>query len=167
MFIERASRRDALRLVHRMAESFERGEVLAAFPEGTTSDGLHMLPFHANLIQAAIPHQVPVQPVGMRFIDTRSGERSFAPCYIDNETLMQSLWRTLTAPPLIALLTFGAPAPAGTRSRRQFAADLGTEVNRLRQAPQTSPLPTLVAAAVESSAGTLPSPVRGRLPDRS
>ncbi len=119
LFIERASRRDALRVVHRMAERLERGEVLAAFPEGTTSDGQHMLPFHANLIQAAIPHQVPVQPVGVRFIDARSGERSFAPCYIDNETLLQSLWRTLTAPPLVALITFGVPQAAGAaRSAR-------------------------------------------------
>lgn len=172
LFIERASRRDALRVVHRMAERLERGEVLAAFPEGTTSDGRHMLPFHANLIQAAIPHQVPVQPVGVRFIDTRTGERSFAPCYIDNETLMQSLWRTLTAPPLVALLTFGAPQTAGTRERRAFAADLGSEVDRLRQAPPAAaaaaaPAPAAQHPVAETSVATLRSPVRGRLPDRS
>ena len=170
LFIERASRRDALRVVHRMAESLARGEVLAAFPEGTTSDGQRMLPFHANLIQAAIPHQVPVQPVGVRFMDARSGERSFAPCYIDNGTLLQSLWRTLTAPPLVALLTFGTPQPAGTRDRRRFAAELGAEVDRLRQAPQTAPLRTASTSlrpSAESAAGTLRSPVRGRLPDQS
>ncbi|MEP6557874.1 MAG: lysophospholipid acyltransferase family protein [Burkholderiales bacterium] len=170
LFIERASRRDALRVVHRMAESLARGEVLAAFPEGTTSDGQDMLPFHANLIQAAIPHQVPVQPVGVRFVDARTGERSFAPCYIDNETLMQSLWRTLTAPPLVALLTFGLPQPAGERDRRHFAADLGAQVDRLRQAPQTSPMPTSASpfhALASTTAEPLCSPVRSRLPDRS
>ena len=44
--------------------------------EGTTSDGNGMLPFHANLLQAAISTQTPVQPVALRFSD--SAER-FSP----------------------------------------------------------------------------------------
>ena len=157
LFIERESRRDALRVVHKMAESLAAGEVLAAFPEGTTSAGQGMLAFHANLIQAAIPDQAPVQPVGLRYVDASSGELSFAPCYIDGETLLQSLWRTLTAPPLVAALTFGAPQRAGARDRRRFAADLGTQVDRLRQAP--------LRAVAPAWAATLTSTVAGRRPD--
>jgi hypothetical protein len=54
LYIERNSRRDALRMVRSMHEALERGEVLAVFPEGTTGDGRAMLPFHANLLQAAV-----------------------------------------------------------------------------------------------------------------
>jgi 1-acyl-sn-glycerol-3-phosphate acyltransferase len=54
LFIERESRRDAMRVVHHMAASLRAGDVLAVFPEGTTSDGMNLLPFHANLFQAAI-----------------------------------------------------------------------------------------------------------------
>ena len=39
LYIERESRRDALRVVHHMREALARGEVVAVFPEGTTSDG--------------------------------------------------------------------------------------------------------------------------------
>ena len=39
LYIERESRRDAMRVVHHMAESLKRGEIVAVFPEGTTSDG--------------------------------------------------------------------------------------------------------------------------------
>ena len=39
LYIERTSRRDALRMVRSMQEALERGEVLAVFPEGTTGDG--------------------------------------------------------------------------------------------------------------------------------
>src|SRR3954467_5067992 len=53
LYIERQSRRDALRGVPQMAGSLNAGDVLAVFPEGTTSDGIDLLPFHANLIQAA------------------------------------------------------------------------------------------------------------------
>ena len=54
LYIERNSRRDALRMVRSMHEALQRGEVLAVFPEGTTGDGRAMLPFHANLLQAAV-----------------------------------------------------------------------------------------------------------------
>ena len=76
LYIERDKRRDAMRVVHHMAERLGVGDILAVFPEGTTSDGVHMLPFHANLIQAAVTADAPVQPVGLRFIDSASGETS-------------------------------------------------------------------------------------------
>src|SRR3954467_8707029 len=54
LYIERASRRDAMRVVHQMAASLQDGDIVAVFPEGTTSDGAGVLPFHANLLQAAL-----------------------------------------------------------------------------------------------------------------
>ena len=85
-----------------MQEALERGEVLAVFPEGTTSDGREMLPFHANLLQAAVAAKAPVQPVGLRFADKATGATSFAPSYIGDETLVGSIWRTLRAPAIAA-----------------------------------------------------------------
>jgi 1-acyl-sn-glycerol-3-phosphate acyltransferase len=69
LYIERESRRDAMRVVHHMADALQAGDILAVFPEGTTSDGISLLPFHANLIQAAVSAGAPVQPVALRFID--------------------------------------------------------------------------------------------------
>ena len=132
LFIERESRRDAMRVVHHMAEQLTAGDVLAVFPEGTTSDGVSLLPFHANLFQAAIAVNAPVMPVAISFRDQASGTPSLAPCYIGDDTLMQSLWRTLKAPPLCVVLTFGEAQLANGRDRRTWAADLRTEVARLR-----------------------------------
>ena len=91
LFIQRDSRRDALRVVHHMAESLKAGDRLAVFPEGTTSDGAGVLPFHANLFQAAISADVNVVPVALRFEDSASGKRSSAACYVDDDTLHLSL----------------------------------------------------------------------------
>ena len=74
LYIERESRRDAMRVVHQMADALKAGDILAVFPEGTTSDGVSLLPFHANLIQAAISAGAPVQPVALSFIDVASGK---------------------------------------------------------------------------------------------
>lgn len=132
LFIERESRRDTLRVVQYMAERLRCADVLALFPEGTSSEGVRVLPFHANLLQAAIAANAPVLPVALRFADAATGELSLAPCYINDDTLLGSIWRTLTAPPLCAVVTFGAPQSAQGRDRRVWAADLRVAVDGLR-----------------------------------
>lgn len=132
LYIERASRRDALRVVHHMKDALLRGEVVAVFPEGTSSDGAALLPFHANLIQAAISANAPVQPAALRFVDARTGQSSLAPIYVGEQTLLGSIWRTLTAPGLRAVLSYGQPQWPQGRQRRAWADDLRTQVQTLR-----------------------------------
>ncbi len=132
LYIERASRRDAMRVVHHMRDALLRGEVVAAFPEGTTTDGSTLLPFHANLIQAAISAQVPALPVALEFIDPRTGQPSLAPIYIGEQTLVSSLWRTLTTPGVRAVVSYGEPQAPDGRERRQWAAELRQAVGELR-----------------------------------
>jgi 1-acyl-sn-glycerol-3-phosphate acyltransferase len=132
LYIERSSRKDALRMVKDMADAMKEGDVVAVFPEGTTSDGRDLLPFHANLIQSAIQADAPVQPMSLKFVDARTGETSFAPCYIGDDTLIGSMWRTLTAPPILAVVHFGEPQQALGRDRRQWASDLREDILRLR-----------------------------------
>ncbi len=132
LYIERTSRKDALRMVRDMADAMKAGDVVAVFPEGTTSDGRELLPFHANLIQSAITADVPVQPMSLKFVDARSGELTLAPCYIGEDTLLGSIWRTLTAQPIHAVVHFGEPQRAEGRDRRQWAVDLRQSVQGLR-----------------------------------
>ena len=133
LYIERSSRRDALRMVHLMRDALQANEVLAVFPEGTTGDGRELLPFHANLLQAAVLGNAPVQPVGLRFMDQASGQISYAPSYIGDETLLGSIWRTLCAPRLVAVVHYGQLEHAQGRDRRAWSQDLRVTVDRLRQ----------------------------------
>ena len=71
LFIERERKRDALRVVHQVAQALSEGDCVALFPEGTTGEGHGLLPFHANLLQAAISAEVPVQAVVLRYRDAR------------------------------------------------------------------------------------------------
>ncbi len=134
LYIERASRRDAMRVVHQMAQALREGDVLAVFPEGTTGDGTTVLPFHANLLQAAIAAPAPVQPVALSFLDRASGQPTLRPCYIGEDTLLQSLWRTVTGDPITARVRFGVPQSHDGRDRRAWAADLREDLITLRQA---------------------------------
>jgi 1-acyl-sn-glycerol-3-phosphate acyltransferase len=132
LYIERTNRKDALRMVKDMADAMRNGDVVAVFPEGTTSDGRELLPFHANLIQAAIQAEAMVQPMSLKFIDAQTGELSLAPCYIGDDTLIGSMWRTLKARRIEAVVHFGEPQAANGRDRRVWAKDLREEVIRLR-----------------------------------
>jgi 1-acyl-sn-glycerol-3-phosphate acyltransferase len=134
MYIERESRRDALRVVHHMTEGLLEGDILAIFPEGTTSDGISMLPFHANLIQAAVSAHAPVQPVALRFTDAATGANSLTPCYIGDDSLVGSLWRTVSGPRITAVVSYGEPEYCKGRDRRAWARDLRASVQALRQA---------------------------------
>ena len=133
LYIERSSRRDALRMVHLMDAALRDNEVLAVFPEGTTGDGRALLPFHANLLQAAVSADAPAQPVGLRFVDQASGQASHAPSYIGDETLLGSIWRTVCAPPLVAVVHYGQPERAQGRERRAWITQLRDTVDGLRQ----------------------------------
>ena len=131
LFIERESRRDAMRVVHHMVEALREGDVVAVFPEGTTGDGRELLPFHANVLQAAIAAPAPIQPVALAYVDAQTGQRSDAPTYIGDTTLLASMWRTVTSPGVVAVVCLGDTQMANGRDRRAWAHDLRVGIQNL------------------------------------
>ncbi len=127
LFIERERKRDSLRVVHAMAEALQAGETVAAFPEGTTGPGPELLPFHANLLQAAIATATPIQPAVLRFSE---GALAFSPsvAYVGDTTLVQSLWRVATARALVAHVQLLLPQASAHADRRALAETLRADM---------------------------------------
>ena len=123
LFIERERKRDAVRVVHAMAESLKTGDTVAVFPEGTTGAGPELLPFHANLLQAAVSTETPIQPVVLRFHDAA---RPFSPAveFLGETTLLQSLWRVASARGLGVRVDILAPVGTRHADRRALAEHL-------------------------------------------
>lgn len=154
LFVQRSVRRDTQRTVLAMVEALRRGDILTVFPEGTVGNGRELLPFHGNMLQAAIDADVPVQPVAMTFVDARTGQASYVPCeaYPD-EPMLRSLWRTIATEHLVAVVRYGAPEKAEGRDRRTWARDLQQRLDRLRRnqeaphtpRPQAAPATPVVA----------------------
>jgi len=128
LYIERERRRDAMRVVHHMGEALAAGDAVAVFPEGTTGEGVPPLPFHANLLQAAISTGVPVQPVVLRFSQPGA---AFSPAvaYVGDTTLAESLWRVACAEGLTAHVRFLPPRPSAGFERRALAAELRSRID--------------------------------------
>ncbi len=123
LFIERESKRDALRVVHAMAAALQAGDTVAVFPEGTTGAGPELLPFHANLLQAAVATGTPIQPVVLRYAD-RGAAFSDAVVFLGETTLLQSIWRVVSGRDLCAHVQILPPVGTRHADRRALAAHL-------------------------------------------
>ncbi len=91
-----------------------------------------LLPFHANLIQSAIDADAPIQPLALQFVDTQTNGISMAARFVGEDTLAGSVWRTLNAHHLKAVVQFGEIQNANGRSRREWAAALSKDVAALK-----------------------------------
>jgi 1-acyl-sn-glycerol-3-phosphate acyltransferase len=121
LFIERARRHDTARANQAVADALQQGDCVAVFPEGTTSNGTLLRPFHASLLQSAINSGVRLWPVAIRY-SNRDGSLNLAPAYVDNMSFAASLARILMEPELVAEVTYLEPLSVQGRSRRELAA---------------------------------------------
>ena len=117
MFIERG-RRHAVRAVgHQMNERFARGEAVGLFPEGTTSPGLDVAPFHTSLFEPALRAGVDLQAVALLFL--HKGERTTRYAFVGEQSLAHNVWSLLTSTGTMVEVVF---CPLITAAE---AADLG------------------------------------------
>ena len=138
LYLERERKRDALRVVHAMASALQQGQTVAIFPEGTTSTGHGLLPFHANLLQAAISTGTPVQPVALRFSDATHAV-SLAAEFVGATTLLRSLWQTACGEALVVRLVFLPPVATAGVDRRQLAEQLRGDIGAALETLQARP----------------------------
>ena len=127
LYLERGRARDALRVVHLAAEALAAGDTVAVFPEGTVGDGHTLLPFHANMLQAAIVHGVVVQPVALRYADALHAV-SPAALFTGDITLKQSLWWLACGEGVSVHLHVLPTVPSAQAERRALSARLRSDI---------------------------------------
>ena len=120
LFLNRASRRDAHRINDQAREVLAAGDTITIFPEGTTTDGTTLLPFHGSLLQPVVDAQGHVQSIAIRYCHA-DGTYSDAPAYVGDTTFMASFWRVLGVRNLVVELTLPPPLPASGRHRRELS----------------------------------------------
>ncbi|MEN9911743.1 MAG: hypothetical protein RI956_187 [Pseudomonadota bacterium] len=92
-FINRSRRSTLLKVHSTLTTYLQAGQSICIFPEGTTTDGQQILPFHASLFQAAIDAGVVIQPIYLNYSHS-------AAAYVDNISLLASVRSVLLAPKL-------------------------------------------------------------------
>lgn len=121
LFIERGRHRHAQHIAHEMSKLLKNGHSIAVFPEGTTSDGTGLLPFHAALLQPAISAEVPLQALAITYRDS-AGARTTIPAYVGETSFAQCLSAILDARGLEAELVCLRPLSSPLGNRRALAA---------------------------------------------
>lgn len=149
LFIERG-RRHAVRAVgHQMSARFARGEAVGLFPEGTTSPGTDVAPFHASLFEPALRAGVDVQPVALLFL--HRGRRTTRYAFVGEQTLVHNIWNLLTVTDTVVELVFcpvTSAAECEQLGRARVAQRSERMIREVVAAQPKEPPPSAAAAPV-------------------
>src|SRR5690625_2029880 len=95
VFIERQRRHAIKKVVEQLQVLFAQRQVVALFPESTTTDGLDVKPFHNSLFAPIIQADAPLQTIALRFY--AGGRRSTRFAFTGEQSLVANLWFLLTS----------------------------------------------------------------------
>jgi len=115
-FVDRSSMTKRARTLRRAVDALRAGVTVLNFPEGTTTSGGRILPFHRGIFGAAIIAEVPVVPIALSYEN-----RDLA--WTDNATFLPHYWRLSSLPRARARLVVRPPMWARpTEQPADFAA---------------------------------------------
>ena len=120
VFIARGNRRELRHIFKGIVSVLQQGERVGLFPEGTVAQQGTVLPFHANLFEAAIDAGVAVQPCAVAYLDAAGGWHPNVD-YVGDISFVDSLLTILRGGPIRARLQLLAPFDAVGAHRRELA----------------------------------------------
>ncbi len=113
IFVERTDRAGAMRQRDAIRKRLDDGDNLILFPEGTSNDGTHLLPFKSTLFSAADDERVLVQPVSVayRLLDGMPLGRFYRPffAWYGDMLMLPHLWTFLGFGRLTVVIMFHEP----------------------------------------------------------
>lgn len=122
IFIDRENKRTIRKVNESLANELSKGNCIAVFPEGTTSDGQSILPFKASLFEPILQSKGNVLPVVIQYKDGE-GNRSLRPAFTGDLSLLASVWRVLTSHRLHVVVHYQEPLNAEHYTDRMALAN--------------------------------------------
>ncbi len=124
IFVDRASRKDVVRVNALIDGALDRGEGLVMFPEGTSSRGVDVLPFRSSLLEPAVRAGRPVSYASLHY-RTPAGAppADMSVCWWGDMTFGRHFWELLQLPGIEGSVSFGSGTVAA-ETRHDLARDL-------------------------------------------
>lgn len=126
IFLARGKQREVRRIYEGLVHQLRDNKRIAFFPEGTTGAQGGILPFHANLFEAAIEAQVPILPFAVRYVDAK-GQLHPAADFIGEMTFAESMKLILQSGAMTAEL-IQLPMISTDGAHRREVAQVAREV---------------------------------------
>jgi 1-acyl-sn-glycerol-3-phosphate acyltransferase len=137
LFVDRASRRDTVRVGREMAEWIDRGYSVVFFPEGTSYDGTEVGAFRSPLLAAAASKSLPVLAGGLAYhAPPDAPPARLSICWWGDAPLLPHVKTLLTLDHFHATLVL-APEPIADDDRKRLAEKLRDQVVALADAAKT------------------------------
>jgi 1-acyl-sn-glycerol-3-phosphate acyltransferase len=121
LFLKRTSLHELARVTQGVTASLRRGQCVALFPEGTTTDGASLRTFHSGLFESAIDAEALVWPVAIQYRG-QDGRHDADIAFVGDQTLVASIRTVLTRPTTQARLSFAPPMESSAGNRRELTA---------------------------------------------
>ncbi len=154
VFVHRARRRDVRRVIGEFPRVVAAGAVVAFFPEGTSSDGRTVLPFHSSLFAPAVRRGWSVTPAWIEFaVEADDGDATQEVCWWGDAGFPGHFWNFLSKRRIRARVRYGIPQPPGP-DRKMLARRLHAQVCALGR---VTPGPDDTLARAELTAGRCPA----------
>lgn len=152
IFIRRGFNRRLPEVVGAVRARLAGGETIAVFPEGTTSEGLRLLPFRPALFEAAVRSGSPVAAFMIQYRDA-SGRHCDAAAFVGGQSLLASLAAIASIDGLRARVELRAllEAPASRRAACRAAQDAVQEGLRAGRPAATMTPSTFTPAAMSTA----------------
>ncbi len=129
LFLERGSLKSAEKVAARIAERLALPVPVLFFPEGTSTDGREVRPFHSRLFEPAVRAGAPVTTATLRYVlEDGSDERAL--CWYGDAAFLPHLWKALGTAGFTAEVQFGEPRVYP--HRRVAANETHAEISALR-----------------------------------
>jgi 1-acyl-sn-glycerol-3-phosphate acyltransferase len=120
IFIERGNPLDTVRTNRAIEEALTSGEHVAIFPEGTSTDGTELKPFHASLFQPGLGAVARVVAVGLRYVNS-DGSVNLNASYAGERSLWESFRLVVARRSMHAELIFAGSIDVGGKTRGEIA----------------------------------------------
>jgi len=130
IFVDRNRRFAAGAVVDLMRDAIAAGSLVVLFPEGTSSDGLSVLPFKPALFESAAQLNCAITAGAIDY-SLPQGSVADEVCYWRDMTLVPHLLNLFTKPKIESTLTL-ARFESREADRKQLACELRREIIRLR-----------------------------------
>lgn len=133
LFLDRSSLTSANHVAHRIVDRLKLPIPVLLFPEGTSTDGSQVLPFHSRLMHPATAAGAPITAAAVSYSiedgpDGKAPEREL--CWYGDEHFLPHLWKVLGVRRFSARLQFGQPQVYA--DRRRAADSTRSEITAMR-----------------------------------
>lgn len=128
LFVKRGAG-DSVAVRETLASALKTGESVLVFPEGTTTSGASVRPFHSRLLGGAIAARCPVQAITIAY--HRDGQPDCLVPFVGDDEFVAHLCRLLRKPAVRVDVMFHPPlAVSDTDSPRELAKTLHQQVSQ-------------------------------------